>query len=72
VVTVLVLETVVLEGDTVAELPAHHGHETVQDAPTGVDVAVADDTNRVGVNDCWVLGVVLDSKHCVHNGPADF
>ena len=63
VVAVLMLETVVFEGDTFAGLPADPCDKLLQHATAGVDVAVADDANRVGVNEVGVPGVVLDSKH---------
>ena len=42
------LETVVHEGDTIALPVAHSSDELLQHAPAGVEIAVADDANRVG------------------------
>jgi hypothetical protein len=56
----------------VARLPAHLGDESFQHATAGVEIAVADDANSVRVNEVRALGVVLDSKHAMHNSATEF
>ena len=51
---------------------AYPGNELFEDATAGSKRAVADDTNSVGMDDGRVVGIVLDSKHCMSHSAADF